>query len=148
IDSERLLAAAIAVGDRHGLGTLEVRYLTKGGAYNLFRPKGAEKADAPESVKAVAGSSAGRYQQLIFASSIDELVLKQGLPSPTHIKIDVDGNEPSIIAGCHELLKQKSLRSLLIEINKRSSADLAIIDVMHAHGFKIVSDTSVWDSKK
>jgi hypothetical protein len=75
-------------------------------------------------------------------------VLNQGLPSPTHIKIDVDGIEPAIVAGCREVLKTQRLRSLLIEINKSSPADLAIMDILRGHGFAVVSDASVWDSKQ
>jgi FkbM family methyltransferase len=148
IDSDTMLAASIAIGDRPGVGALQVRYLTKGGAYNLFRSTGMGAADAPESFKAAAGAHSGGYRQLIFGTSIDDLVLNQGLPAPTHIKIDVDGNEPAIIAGCKEVLKLPSLRSLLVEINKGSAADLGIIDILGAHGFKIISDTSVWQSKK
>ena len=148
IDSERLVAASIAIGERPGVGVLQVRYLTKGGAYNLFRSTGVGDADVPESVKAVASTNSGGYRQLIFGTSIDDLVLNQGLPAPTHIKIDVDGNEPAIIAGCKEVLKLPSLRSLLVEINKASPADLGIIDILGAHGFKVISDASVWQSKK
>jgi FkbM family methyltransferase len=148
IDSGKLLAASIAVSDRPSIGALQVRYLTKGGAYNLFRSTGGREASVPESVKAVSGGASGSYRQLIFGTSIDDLVLNQGLPAPTHIKIDVDGNEPAIIAGCKEVLKLASLRSLLVEINKASSADLGIINILAEQGFKVVSDTSVWQSKK
>jgi FkbM family methyltransferase len=149
IDSDKMLAAPVALGDRPGLGTLQVRYLTKGGAYNLFRPSGADDGPVPASVQAAAGQGQqSGYRQLTYGASIDDLVLNQGLPSPTHIKIDVDGIEPSIIAGCREVLKMPRLRSLLIEINKSSPADLAIIDILRGHGFAVVSDASVWDSKQ
>jgi len=148
IDSEKLSAAAIAINDRPGVGELQVRYLTKGGAYNLFCATAARGMAIPESVKAASGANSQSYRQLIFGTSIDDLVLRQGLPAPTHLKIDVDGNEPAIIAGCKEVLKSGSLRSLLVEINKASPADLAIIDILVKQGFKIVSDTSVWQSKR
>jgi FkbM family methyltransferase len=149
IDSDMMLAAPIALGDRPGLGTLQVRYLTKGGAYNLFRPPGTGDEPVPASVQAVTGqASPAGYRQLTYGTSIDDLVLNQGLPSPTHIKIDVDGIEPAIIAGCQKVLQMPRLRSLLIEINKSSPADLAIIDILRGHGFAVVSDASVWDSKQ
>jgi FkbM family methyltransferase len=148
IDSDRMQAAPVALGERPGLGTLQVRYLTKGGAYNLFRPPGAEAGPAPASVQAAAGQAVqSGYRQLTYGASIDDLVLNQGMPTPTHIKIDVDGIEPAIIAGCRKVLEMPRLRSLLIEINKSSPADLAIIDILRGHGFAVVSDVSVWDSK-
>jgi FkbM family methyltransferase len=149
VDSAKLLAAPIALGDRSGLGALQVRYLTKGGAYNLFRSSGADNGQIPASFKAVAGEvPQGSYRQLTYGTTIDDLVLNQRLPAPTHIKIDVDGNEPAIISGCSEVLKMATLRSLLVEINKKSPTDLAIIETLKSHGFHVTSDVSVWDSKR
>lgn len=149
IDSDKLLAAPIALGDRLGLGTLQVRYLTKGGAYNLFRSPDMDDGQIPASLAAAADHTPGAgYRQLTYGATIDDLVLNQGLPTPTHIKIDVDGNEPAIISGCSEVLRMTALRSLLVEINKKSAADLAIIDILGSHGFRVTSDISVWDSKR
>jgi FkbM family methyltransferase len=149
VDSDRLLAAPIAIGRTSGFGRLEVRYLTKGGAYNLFRSAEANHGELPDSIRAAIDGAAGTsYRQLSYGSSIDDLVLKHGLPAPTHIKIDVDGNEPAIVAGCQGLLTLPSLRSLLVEINKRSAADLAIVEILRGYGFKVASDTSVWNSKR
>lgn len=149
LDSEQILACALALGDRLGLGTLQVRYLTKGGAYNLFRSASSGAADAPASFRAAASNPEGAgYRQLTYCATIDDLVFNQGLPAPTHIKIDVDGNEPAIIAGCDKLLRSTKLRSLLVEINKKSPADLAIVDILRSHGFRVTSDVSVWESKR
>jgi FkbM family methyltransferase len=149
IDSDRMLAGSLALGDRPGLGTLQVRYLTKGGAYNLFRSGSTADSDAPASFSAAASDQqGGGHGQLIYGATIDDLVFNQGLPAPTHIKIDVDGNEPAIIAGCQGQLKSTKLRSLLVEINKKSPADLAIVGILQSRGFRVTSDVSVWDSKR
>jgi FkbM family methyltransferase len=149
IDSSRMLAGCIALGDRSGLGALQVRYLTKGGAYNLFRSISAAGDDTPASFNAAAADARGtEYQQLTYGSTIDDLVFNHGLPAPTHIKIDVDGNEPAIISGCCEVLKSTTLRSLLVEINKKSPADLAIVNIVKSCGFRVTSDVSVWESKR
>ena len=131
VASDKMLAGSLALGDHPGVGTLQVRYLTKGGAYNLFRSTSVREAETPESFRAASDDAAGTgYGQLVYGATIDDLVVNQGLPAPTHIKIDVDGNEPAIIAGCRDLLKSAKLRSLLVEINKKSPADLAIIDTL------------------
>jgi len=149
LDNDRLLAGCIALGDHSGLGTLQVRYLTKGGAYNLFRSVGSDNGKVPESFKAASDDTPWTgYRQLNYGATIDDLVFNHGLPSPTHIKIDVDGIEPSIISGCRELLKLDKLRSLLVEVNKKSPDDIAIIDILRSHGFRVTSDVSVWDSKR
>ncbi len=110
-------ALPIAVHDERGIGPLHVPYLTKSGAYNTF------------------GSGSGWYEQQVFASSVDDLVAEFRLPYPTHIKIDVDGNEPVILAGAKEALKKA--RSVLVEVNGSAGADMC--GLMHANGFKIVS---------
>jgi FkbM family methyltransferase len=149
IERDRMLAGSLALGDRPGLGALEVRYLTKGGAYNLFRSTETDGAAAPASFKAAEyDAQYAGYRQLTYGATIDDLVFTQGLPSPTHIKIDVDGNEPAIIAGCRESLKSTKLRTLLVEINKKSAADLAIIEILKSHGFRVTADVSVWNSKR
>jgi FkbM family methyltransferase len=149
IGNDKILAGSLAMGDHPGFGTLQVRYLTKGGAYNLFQSALASEIEPPESIRAASEDVSGTgYRQLVYGATVDDLVLNQGLPAPTHIKIDVDGNEPAIIAGCRELLKSTKLRSLLVEINKKSAADLSIVDILSSHGFRVTSDISVWESKR
>lgn len=148
LNSKDVRAACIAISDTVGIGELKVRYLTQGGAYNLFRHAADSEDELPESFKAAGGDQARHgFRQLVYGASIDDLVINQGFPVPTHIKIDVDGNEPLIIAGCAEVLKMPKLRSLLVEVNKKSPADLAIVDILKSHGFKVSADVSVWDSK-
>ncbi len=122
-----MAASPFAIGDETALGALDVRYLTKGGAYNRFETDSA----APRR----------GYRQLMLSSSIDDLVFEWGLSSPTHIKIDVDGNEPRIISGAIKTLKAKELRSVLIEIDKSDARSRDIFGTMVAAGFKVESDT-------
>ncbi|HZL59501.1 MAG TPA: FkbM family methyltransferase [Stellaceae bacterium] len=142
-----LRASCTAVTNKPGYGELQVRYLTLGGAYNLFHTADAAGRELPESFKAAGGTAESGFRQVNYGTSIDDLILNHGFPSPTHIKIDVDGNEPEIIDGCRRTLKLETLKSFLVEINKKSLRDLAIIDILKSHGFDVVSDYSVWDSK-
>ena len=63
-----------------------------------------------------------RYQvgptkrQGIITRSLDQLVYDDGLPCPSHIKIDVDGIEPQIIHGARKLLEDKRVKEILIEL--------------------------------
>ena len=147
LDTRRIRASCTAITDREGFGDLQVRYLTLGGAYNLFHNAGGSREDLPESFEAAGGTPDSGFRQVNFGTSIDDLVINHGFPSPTHIKIDVDGNEPKIIDGCLKTLKSPTLKSLLIEINRKSARDVAIGDTLAEHGFRVTSDYSVWDSK-
>ncbi|MBI3320407.1 MAG: FkbM family methyltransferase [Candidatus Omnitrophica bacterium] len=149
----RCFPACLALGNRAGLGRLRVRYLTKGGAYNWFvlgegRRGREEKAVLPASIATAWGvQQQGAVEQVIYGASIDELVHACGLPPPTHLKIDVDGLEPEIIEGAPQVLRQSTLRSLLVEINQRSTTDVRIPDILAGYGFRLVSERSNWLSR-
>ena len=54
---------------------------------------------------------------------------------PNYIKIDVDGAEESIISGMTETVKNKKLRSVVIEVSDKSEP--AISNFFHKAGFRI-----------
>jgi FkbM family methyltransferase len=137
----RCLPANLAIARSTAMGKLRVRYLTKGGAYNLFRTGNEPIA---ESVKATMNYAEG-FDQLMLGVSLDDLVAKHKLPPPTHLKIDVDGIEPEIVAGAVKILP--IVRSVLIELNAKSDADLYVIDRLASFGFKVTSSRSIWESK-
>ncbi len=137
----RCLPSCLAVAGETAMGKLRVRHLTKGGAYNLFR---AGNEPVPESVKATLNFDTG-FDQMTLGVTLDDLVRVHGLPAPTHIKIDVDGIEPQIVAGGTETLK--TARSVLIELNFRSAADRAVIKRLVGLGFNVKSKRSIWESK-
>ena len=53
----------------------------------------------------------------IFGTNIDELINSKILEVPDYIKIDVDGMEHLILLGAKETLKDKNIKSILIELN-------------------------------
>lgn len=147
--SDRCLPAGIAVADRNEVNRLRVRYITKGGAFNIFQGSSEGGGEAqPESFLAAQNYEHHQgFEQLVFGCSVDELVRHHGLPAPTFIKLDVDGLEPNIVAGAIETIKSGRLRSMLIELNTKSAADMAVPDLLAQHGFKRVSVRSNWDSR-
>jgi FkbM family methyltransferase len=54
----------------------------------------------------------------LFGTSINSIIKNRALKTPNYIKIDVDGKEHIILEGSTKILKNKTLRSLLIEINE------------------------------
>jgi FkbM family methyltransferase len=56
-------------------------------------------------------------QYPVFVFSIDEMINIFKLPIPSHIKIDVDGNEGNIIKGMTKVLSNSILKSILVELN-------------------------------
>ncbi|PJZ45517.1 FkbM family methyltransferase [Leptospira brenneri] len=69
--------------------------------------------------------------------SIDQLIAMNAAPFPTHIKIDVDGIEPLIVAGAINTLADNRLQSLMIEANENDLDRLSQIKaVLKGKGFK------------
>jgi FkbM family methyltransferase len=75
------------------------------------------------------------FRQGCFATTLDAMVGEGAVPIPDHIKIDVDGIEPKVIAGARETLSNKRVKSVLIEINSMLEEHWEIIDLMLGLGF-------------
>lgn len=144
------LPAIIAVADRSEVSRLRVRYITKGGAFNMLQPAAAG-SDAPPPASFQAAQMYEQHQgfdQLVFGCSVDELVNRHGLSAPTFIKLDVDGLEPNIVSGAMETIRSGSVRSILVELNTKSAADMAVPDLLARHGFKQVAVANNWDTRQ
>jgi FkbM family methyltransferase len=56
-----------------------------------------------------------------FATTIDKLIINGVIKPPTHIKIDVDGNELLVLKGMQELMSSKTRPAFIqVEINPRN----------------------------
>ncbi len=83
-----------------------------------------------------------KLSQGCVSTTLDALVADGVLPVPTHIKIDVDGIEHKVLAGCKSVLGDPRLKSVLVEINTHLEQHRKIIDDMQALGFSY-SDAQV-----
>jgi len=76
----------------------------------------------------------------LFGTSIDNLILNKILTIPNYIKIDVDGIEHLILKGAKNLLKNKNLKELSIEMNPTYVKSYEFINnIMEENNFKKVS---------
>ena len=76
------------------------------------------------------------FQQGCVAFSLDDLVSKDLIPVPNHIKVDVDGIEPKVIAGARTILNDATVRSLLIEVNPSLADHRAMVRKLNEVGFR------------
>ncbi len=88
------------------------------------------------------------FSQGIFSTTLDELVEKWGFPAPTHIKIDVDNIEHKIIEGASNLLQNRTLKSVLIEMNTQKEEGLKILKTFESAGFSFDEKTTKARMKK
>ena len=76
----------------------------------------------------------------LFGTSIDNLILNKILKVPNYIKIDVDGIEHLILKGAENLLKNKNLKELSIEMNPTYVKQYEFINnIMEENNFKKVA---------
>ena len=77
------------------------------------------------------------HSHVIYGMSIDSLVDQSGF-EPSHIKIDVDGNENLILAGASRTLSSPRLKSVLVELDKTRCDYDSCIQMIVSHGFELV----------
>lgn len=75
------------------------------------------------------------FRQGCVAATLDELVTAGEMEVPNHIKIDVDGFEPKVIAGARTTLANKTVKSLLIETNQNLEDHRRMVSDLNALGF-------------
>ena len=80
------------------------------------------------------------FKQGCISFTLDELVSARAIPVPKHIKIDIDGFEPKVIAGARTTLGNSVVRSVLIELNVNRSDHRAIVPELQGFGFRYDPD--------
>jgi FkbM family methyltransferase len=107
-----------------------------------FNYSSSEAGTSDSQLSSVIGFSGVEYQpeisELKYAASLDRLISSGEFPPPHHIKIDVDGNELTILRGMGKLLAgPEGPRTIQLEINKRGESD--IMSFMEAHNYTLTN---------
>ena len=76
------------------------------------------------------------FTQGCVAARLDDLVADGVIPTPTHIKIDVDGIEPKVVAGARTTFKDQAVRSLLVELNLNLAEHRDLVHEIEGLGFR------------
>lgn len=123
--ADRVFAFCVALSDVTSFHRLYLSQFIPGGSCHNFGEPVDYRGQALKSP----------FVQGAFSTTVDALVAQGAMPVPTHVKIDVDGIEPKVMAGAKATLMDKRVRSLLIEINTNLEAHWDIIDWMLEAGF-------------
>ncbi len=102
---DRVHAFCIALGERSGLGTLNMSRTYPGSVYNAFE----------QEVDMTGRALSIERKQGAVGISADDLIEFFGAAPPNHIKLDVDSTEVAILRGAARLLRSASLHSLAVE---------------------------------
>ena len=123
---DRVIAYCAALSDVTGPSVLHLSSLDIGGSCHSV----GEKLDYKHEPMTPA------FSQGCVAYRLDELVEQGVVPGPTHIKVDVDGFEPKVIAGARKTLEDAGVRSLSIEVNQNLADHMAMVKELGALGFR------------
>jgi FkbM family methyltransferase len=122
---ERVKAYCLALSDASGYSELHLASLDAGASCHQL----GEKVDFNHR------PAQPKFSQGCVAARLDDLVREGVVPPPQHIKIDVDGFEPKVIAGAAQVLRAPTMRSLLIEVNQNLPDHMAMVRELNALGY-------------
>ncbi len=82
------------------------------------------------------GAFKPKLEEVVYSATLDELIWKRAIPTPNHIKIDVDGNEVKILKGMTKLLGSIGKpHSIQVEINPGQNAEVTAF--LTSFGYKL-----------
>ncbi len=135
---DRVLAYCAAAGAQFELGKLLLGAFAAGWSHHDFGESTWRKD--MQWTPDVRTSREARITQGSVSISIDDCIARGMMPQPSHIKIDVDGHEPKVIAGMLKTLQHPSLKTVLVEIDFGIPECQAIIDIMVSMGWRYSMD--------
>lgn len=122
---DRVNAYCLAMSDAAGLSQLHLSNFTPGSSCHSF----GEQVDYNHVPMQPA------YSQGCVSARLDDLIASGAVAEPDHVKIDVDGFEPKVVAGMQRIIAGTKLRSLLIEINQNLADHRQLVADLKARGF-------------
>ena len=84
--------------------------------------------------------AASRFAQGAVGFSLDYLIESGAIPSPDHVKIDVDGHEHKVIRGMLRLIERGNMRTLLLEADPALPHTQEIVEQMLRGGWQVNPD--------
>lgn len=123
--SESVVAYCLALSDTFSYSLLHLSQFQPGGSCHSFGEQINHNLEHRET----------KLSQGCVSSTLDILVADGVVPMPNHIKIDVDGLEHKVLAGCRNVLADHRLKSVLVEINTNLEQHRQIVDDMRTLGF-------------
>ena len=115
---------------------------------NLLTSRSRDYGDSSNSFGTIVGRDGTEietnFEFNVIGTTIDESISKLNLPAPQHIKIDVDGIEPLILAGGVQTLKR--VESVSVEVPTYRGANEQVSELLTQAGLKLVLDSGnqIW----
>jgi FkbM family methyltransferase len=123
----RIVPLLVALSDTNGLLPFNYSSLDPGSAMHALG----------ESVDSLGRPFQAAFVQPVPGYRMDDLITHLSLPSPTHIKLDVDGVELKVLRGAAGVLAHPRLRSVMVEVEPTRPDLVGIERVLGESGFTV-----------
>ncbi len=111
--AHRVTAYCLAFSDDDQLGVFHAQDTAFGAALSSFG----------EALEQAGQTHASDFEQGMIGMRLDRFIDAYAPPFPTHIKIDVDGNEEQIVKGAEKTLSDPRLKSVSVELDDTRGAE-------------------------
>lgn len=127
--NDRVKIYGIGISDFNGLSELHLQDIAAGAAAHTENKERISKTDEGYPIV---------WSEGIHAVTLDNVCDQLGVV-PNTIKIDTDGNELHILKGAENILLDKKLRSMILEMPDNKEKENACYSILKASGFKSVA---------
>ena len=127
--TDSIIPLQIALSEETNLEVFNYHNLIAGGAMHTLGPAIDYKGDA----------FTPTVRQSVLAFTIDDLVERFPIPTPNHIKLDVDGIEFGILRGAKHSLESPELKSVILELEETSRESGEITEYLTGKGLRFHS---------
>ena len=124
---DRIQSFCIAFNDQTKLDSFYMANTELGGALSTFGEARDWKGE----------SFTPQFKQSMLGFTIDDFIGQFNPTFPNHIKIDVDGIEKKIVNGAFETFSNKSVKSVLIELNVGLAECAEVMNILKNHGLNL-----------
>jgi FkbM family methyltransferase len=129
----RVTAYCMAISDVVDVSVLYLSAFSFAGSHHDF---GSNRWDSDKIIGGRELQRDKRPQQGCVSFPLDELVSRQVVAPPHHIKIDVDGFEYKVARGAANTLQMPSLKTILLEVDFSIPESLQIVEHLRSQGWK------------
>ena len=134
---DRVTAYCLAISNQVEVSVLHLGGFGVGWAHHDF---GENRWAGDKTFGTLKMEKARRVRQGCVAFPLDELVARGAIPTPHHIKIDVDGFEWKVFEGARETLANPQLKTVLLEVDFAIPESLALVGKMRELGWHYSRD--------
>ncbi len=126
---ESIIPLQIALSDTTTIDIFNYHNLTPGGALHALGKPVDYKGDIFTPI----------FKQPVLSYRIDDLINQFNVPTPNHMKLDIDGNEFKVLKGAEKTLDSPLMKSILLEIEEGNTDISRIIEFLACKGIKFHS---------